>query len=490
MRSSSIRSALCAAAATIAVVALGTEAKAVALAGCPSMVRPPPCIITDAGRIAGTVAELQHRRREIETALQTVREYTSVGSLLGKVGALPSGMTTGLMPNASAGFRPLGTGPRVTISEASNALSASLDQYPASVDGAAQARRDHQLRVRAAAGESYALALATNDKLARMSQEANRITEQMKSLDQQQTSNDIRATWAVNQAARRLMFDAFLALREVQASRLQLHAIRAAIPKAGYRGNVQVSDAPPAQPATAPSYGVDLANLANASNKLAALLSARQVTSSFTDGINGARETQAEYQQMVNAAQAAQRNVEAIAARDARKKGVSASTLLQIANATMQQLDRTTWDSPNKTEAAKAAAKAAEKALDKRVSGDVNDSWSDYLEQRAEAYKQEAFFRPINQDAIAMERDTIAALAAYEQSLGVRASDPNALNAAISQATAEVQALSQKLNGSPPDVLAKRDEILRSSGIAAAQQPLPAADPAGTPDWASIYATL
>src|SRR3546814_12417884 len=69
-----------------------------------------------------------------------------------------------------------------------------------------------------------------------------------------------------------------------------------------------------------------------------------------------------------------------------------------------QSRDRTTWDDPSKRSVTEAAAKYTESQLDGMVSGDVRDNWSNLLIQRAEAFKQEAFFRSVNADAITSEQ--------------------------------------------------------------------------------------
>src|SRR3546814_3262218 len=51
--------------------------------------------------------------------------------------------------------------------------------------------------------------------------------------------------------------------------------------------------------------------------------------------------------------------------------------------------------------------------LFRSVSGDVSDNWSNLLIQRAEAFKQEAFFRSVNADAITSEQAARKALADY-----------------------------------------------------------------------------
>src|SRR3546814_2300539 len=116
-------------------------------------------------------------------------------------------------------------------------------------------------------------------------------------------------------------------------------------------------------------------------------------------GIDGVRQTQAEYQQMVQAKNRAQAAVQNLANSDGSKKRVSAASLPARADSTMQSRDRTTWDDPSTRSVTEAAAKYTESQLEGMVSGDVSDHWRHLLIQRAEAFKQEAFFRSVNADA-------------------------------------------------------------------------------------------
>src|SRR3546814_12313168 len=73
------------------------------------------------------------------------------------------------------------------------------------------------------------------------------------------------------------------------------------------------------------------------------------------------------------------------------------------------------------------------------VSGDVSDNWSNLLIQRAEAFKQAAFFRSVNADAITSEHASRKALADYNGTIGVNAGDSAALPPAIRQAEATIR---------------------------------------------------
>ncbi|AXK43780.1 hypothetical protein DVR09_15095 (plasmid) [Erythrobacter aureus] len=423
---------------------------------------PPPCIVADPGKIAGTVAEIAQKKKELEAAIEQVKQYTDLNNALGKIGSLAPELTSAITPSQTGGFAPLSSGPRVSVSEASNAFDASLRGQ-----GTAEAARGNRLRLRSAAGEGFAMAMATKNKLSRMNAEAERLTKLMQGVGS--NSADMRTAWSINQGAKRLLFDAMMAKREVEAARMQLNAVHALPTHVSGGRTSPRTEAPAVASVEMGEYAEDIGKLANAAAKLAALLNAKNIVTGFTAGIEGSRQTQLEYSQMQAAARQAQQSVQAIAASDARKKGIAASRLIGTADSYMARYDRTTWDNPNKGKSARDAAAAAENAMDKMVRGDVNDNWSDRLIRRAEAYKQEAFFRPIAQDAANMERQTREALAEYEQSIGVDASDSRALAAAIAQAQAEVDALYRKLASAPPAIVRKRDQILAASGIDAAR---------------------
>src|SRR3546814_232550 len=138
----------------------------------------------------------------------------------------------------------------------------------------------------------------------------------------------------------------------------------------------------------------------------------------------------------------------------------------------MQSRDRTTWDDPSKRSVTETAAKYTESQLDGMVSGDVSDNWSNLLIQRAEAFKQEAFFRSVNADAITSEQAARKALADYNGTIGVNAGDSAALQAAIRQAEAKVNELSGKLSTAPADIVSIRDRVL--ADVIGTGQPNPA----------------
>src|SRR3546814_8446409 len=84
-------------------------------------------------------------------------------------------------------------------------------------------------------------------------------------------------------------------------------------------------------------------------------------------GIDGVRQTQAEYQQMVQAKNRAQAAVQNLANSDGSKKRVSAASLLARADSIMQSRDRTTWDDTSKRSVTEAADKYTDNQLDGMV---------------------------------------------------------------------------------------------------------------------------
>jgi hypothetical protein len=166
---------------------------------------------------------------------------------------------------------------------------------------------------------------------------------------------------------------------------------------------------------------------------------------------------------MLNAANQSQSRLQSLANSEAARKRVSAATLMNRANQLMAARDQTTWDNQDKVKIAKRAAEYTEDQLDKLVSGDVSNSWSDYLMNRAEAYKQEAFFRPINEDAKALEADTRRYMRDFEQSVGFPIGDVNSIDRQIAEVNAELATLGRSLDTAPQEVRAQRDAIFKST---------------------------
>jgi hypothetical protein len=482
--------------ATFAVACALPSVAFAQIGACPTLL-PPPCIVNDPGRIAGIVAEIKEKKAQLENAVEQVQQATTLNGALGMIDSATQAANdpiTAIVP-------PVSTGEQMTFSEAANQLSASLQQHPSTVEGQAAGARDDKLRMRAAAGEGYATALAVKarqtefdsayqDLFKRASANATtpgtaptpgklpseseqlRVCRSMgpKPFQDWRTNivsggankaDNLEQDWELNSSAKMLLLNAYMLKREVGAARMQLLAMSSINSKiGGGGGDTKYSEAAPAEPITGPRHNIDLGELLDAVKKLMALKGAIDTGKTLLGGIDGVRQTQAEYQQMVQAKNQSQAAVQNLANSDGSKKRVSAASLLAKADSIMQARDRTTWDDPSKRSVTEAAASYAESQLDGMVSGDVSDNWSNLLIQRAEAFKQEAFFRSVNADAIALEQDTRKALADYSATIGVNAGDAAALDAAIRAAEARVNELSGKLSTAPADVVSIRDRVL------------------------------
>src|SRR3546814_16198030 len=116
----------------------------------------------------------------------------------------------------------------------------------------------------------------------------------------------------------------------------------------GGGGGTKDSEIEPAEPIKGPRHNIDLGELLDAVRKLMALKGAIDTGKTLLGGIDGVRQTQAEYQQMVQAKNREQAAVQNLAKSDGSKKRVSAASLLARADSIMQSRDRTTWVDPSK----------------------------------------------------------------------------------------------------------------------------------------------
>lgn len=433
-----------------AACAFNTPAQAVGCAALGMPFLPPPCIVMDAAKIASQAAEISKKAAEVKELAKQAQEFTSIQSIIGKVNSTPLGSFGGMEPIAPI--------PQISFAKAANDLTAAIPQGT-TPDQTKAALEFSRLTTRSAAGDGYAIAKATQTRLIDLAADAAKIQQLSGSV-----SNDVRADMQVNTQARSLMYRALATLKEVTAARMSLGSMLALRPTIGKSTISFDHNEAPAQTSTvAPEYAQHLGNIANLSNELQALVTARQLSSSYTDSLNGFKQTQTEYQAILNAAKQSQAQVQAIANSDARRKGKSAAQLLALADQIMASRDRTVWDDPSKIDVAKNAAAYAEKQLDKAVSGDVNNRWSDYLEARAEAYKEEAFFRPINADAIAMQADTIQSMKDYSASIGMDITNVSAIDQKIAQIQQQLAVEGKALDSAPESVRAQRDAIYTSS---------------------------
>lgn len=425
-----------------------------------------PCITLDGGKALEQAKELKNKYDQLEKLKEQASEYTSMQGVLGKIKQQAQASYTVAAPVAPI--------QATTIAAASSKIQSELPGRGQTAEGTSAARDYYQNLVRSSAGDGWAISAVYKNRMQEMQQLAGRLSCKMRVREAKFAANkndttvqtDNRTDWQMNTQARSLMLRAMTNLKEIQSARANLEAttVLSTVQGASDKKFERV-EAPVQLPAAVPTGAVVLGNLSNSTNKLQALLTAVQLAISFKESLNGFKETQSEYQQILAAANAAQNRVLSLAASDARKKGVSSTSLMQRADQLMASMDRTTWDDPDKSKVAEKAAKYTEDQLDKMVSGDVSNDWSGYLQTRAEAYKQEAFFNPLNQDAIAAENDTKKAILEQEAATGISINDQAKLQAAINAARQEVAAAQAAVAAEGPDVRAAANSIV-NNGLA------------------------
>lgn len=418
---------------------------------CPTLL-PPPCIVIDPSKIVQSTAEIANKTRQIAQEAQKLKEMTSIQGILGKVKAPAMGGYNAMAPIAP--IQPQ------SIAAASSEIYARMPAPSGSSEQQQKILADNRIYLRGAAADGYAMSQIVKQRLQTMSADVTQLQSEAAA-----TSADVRTDWQINGRARNLMMRALMNLREVQAARVNLAAmtqLSSAKPVA-YSAPVKYAEAAAPRPVQSPVWGQQLGRIADLTNKLQSLKTAKQLSGSYKDSISGFQQTQAEYQMMLNAANQSQSRLQSLANSEAARKRVSAATLMNRANQLMAARDQTTWDNQDKVKIAKRAAEYTEDQLDKLVSGDVSNSWSDYLMNRAEAYKQEAFFRPINEDAKALEADTRRYMRDFEQSVGFPIGDVNSIDRQIAEVNAELATLGRSLDTAPQEVRAQRDAIFKST---------------------------
>src|SRR3546814_7101960 len=104
----------------------------------------------------------------------------------------------------------------------------------------------------------------------------------------------------LNSTAKMWLLNAYMLKREVGAARMQLVAMTSINSKiGGGGGGTKYSEIEPAEPIKGPRHNIDLGELLDAVKKLMALKGAIDTGKTLLGGIDGVRQTQAEYQQMV-----------------------------------------------------------------------------------------------------------------------------------------------------------------------------------------------
>lgn len=434
---------------------------------------PPPCIVLDAGKIAQQAAELRQKAQHLQQLASQVNEMKNIQGALGAV--------KGVVKLPYAGVTPIAPIQPITADAAIAEITRRLPTVSNTPEARAQFRTTLNTERRSTAGDGWAIAETTKSRLTNLDLRARTIQAVAICSARRPagTTNDsMRTDWQINTRAKSLVMQTMATLKEVSAARLEAKSVNVfTIDEAAAAPNLERAPAPAPVRMPGSDWATRLGQVASLSNKLSALMTAKSIVTSFKDAISGNRQTQTEYGQVLQAAQSSESQLQRLLSNEARKKRISVQTLQQVANDYMSQ-DRTTWDDPSKTDIAKRLADAAEDRMDRLVSGDISNDVSDYLRNRAEAYKQEAFFRPIAEDAKAMAEDTQRSMQEYSQSLGLNIEDQRVLDAEIARTQAELGQVGNSMNTAPAEVLRQRDAIYTSTvnGSAQAQAEMQAVD--------------
>lgn len=436
---------------------------------------PPPCIVLDAGKIAQQAAELRQKAQHLQQLASQVSEMKNIQGALGAV--------KGVVKLPYAGVTPIAPIQPITADAAVAEITARLPKVADNSAAKAEFRKTLNSERRSTAGDGWAIAETTKSRLANLDVRARTIQAVAICSARRPagTTNDsLRTDWQINTRAKSLVMQTMATLKEVSAARLEAKSVNIfTMDEAAAAPDLERAPAPAPIKMPGSDWATRLGQIASLSNKLSALMTAKSIVTSFKDAISGNRQTQAEYGQVLQAAQNSEAQLQRLLANEARKKRINVASLQQVANDYMSQ-DRTTWDDPSKDSVAKRMADAAEDRMDRMVSGDISNDVSDYLRNRAEAYKQEAFFRPIAEDAKAMADDTVKSMQEYSSSLGLNIQDQRILDAEIAKTQAELGQIGNSMNTAPAEIIRQRDAIYTSTvnGSAQAQAEMQGVDAA------------
>lgn len=422
-----------------------------------------PCIVFDFKNAVEVANDIREKTEELKARQAEFAGYLNIEKVMGAAGkrgipsfpALPA-----IAPLAAKTFGQAGAEARAKIS------SGGLDTA-----GRNEMRKNTALDLRAAAGDGYAIALATKSRFSEMEQDAQSIATLT-----QKCSVDARSDWSFNTQARSLLLRALAARREIDAAQVQLTSAKVmASPAVSAAGSLP--SIPQAAPAIdeplppAPQWSDRIGKVANLTSYLASLITARDLLNGFKDSIKNHQDTQRDYQTVLANAQRLQSDMVRFAQNEGYKKGVDGNRLLAEADRIMGSMDHTTWDDVSKNSVASQAASYAERRLDDMVRGDVSNSWSDNLVKRAEAFKQEAFYREFNTQAKELEAESRASIAALGGDLQININDPKALDAAIAATQNSLAVVGKEIDAAPPEVKSKRDAIYASTMETAGYKP-------------------
>lgn len=454
---------LACAAAVLTASALPSAAGAQACAFIGSAQPFPPCIMFDTQKAVEVVEDIRQKTEELKAKKDELLGYANIERVMGSIGkrGIPS------MPSVPA-IAPLRA---QSFVQAGAQARAKIATGAVDTAGRNEQRANTALDLRAAAGDGYSISLATKTRFADMEKDAQAISTLA-----QKCSVDVRSDWSINTQARSLLMRALAARREIDAAQVQLMSARVmAGPSVSMAGDLppvpQVPEVVDAPLPEAPAWSDRLGKVANLTTYLAALITAKDMLAGFKDSIKDHQETQADYQTVLRDAQQKQAEMVAFARADGRRKGVNGDQLLAEADRVMASMDHTTWDDPSKNSVASAAARYAEKRLDGMVKGEVSNSWSGNLVARAEAFKQEAFYREFNQQAIELQNGTLAAIVSMGKDLQIDLNDPAAIDAAIKATQGSLSAVGKEIDAAPEAIRAKREEIYASTMQTAGYRP-------------------
>lgn len=422
---------------------------------------PPPCIVFDSSKVVQQAMDIKAKADELREMANKAKEMTSIQGALGAVTDKPVTMITSIEPIA-----PIES---VSANDAISSFKASIPVSNGTQSGRATFVGELEKADRGAAGDGWSIAQVAKGRLTNLAEEARKIqafaacNARRKAAAGGDDNANLRTDWQIRNRAQSLVFQSMALMQEVEAARLNGKAVSMlAMDGPSSAPDMQRSQAPSVPQNTNKKWGQTLATVADYATKLAALYAAKEIMEGFLSAREGQKETQREYQQVLAKAQKAERDLQNLAAREARRKGKSASSLVAVVNQVMAQ-DRTAWDDPAKGRVTEALAKSAKNRLDKMVKGDAYDSWVKTIIARSDAYKEEAFFRPISKDSKALEDELTKWIASYEGDLGVKASNPAELQKAIAKLEAELAEVGNSMAEAPDDIKRQRDLIYKST---------------------------
>lgn len=422
---------------------------------------PPPCIVFDSSKVVQQAMDIKAKADELRELANKAKEMTSIQGAIGAITDKPVSMVASIEPIA-----PIES---ITSNDAISAFKSAIPAGDTSQSGRTSFTGALEEADRGASGDGWSIAQVAKGRLTNLAEEARKIqafascNARRKAAAGGDDNANLRTDWQIRNRAETLLFQSMALMQEVEAARLNGKAVSMlAMDGPNSAPDMQRTEAPSVPQNTNGKWGQKLATVADYANKLAALYAAKKIMDGFLSAREGQKETQREYEQILEKARNADRELQQLAAREARRKGKSASSLIAAVNQVMSR-DRTSWDDPAKGRITESLAKSAKNRLDKMVKGDAYDSWVDAIIKRSDAYKEEAFFRPISKDSKALEDELTKWIASYEGDLGVKASNPSELQSAIAKLEADLAEAGNSMAEAPDDIKRQRDLIYQST---------------------------